>query len=259
MCQTRLSQVKTIPMVIKIYWLEPVLIVLFKLKYSWTVSGWLAGWLAVLETSLDEVDVVPLFSSGTITRKEGKQWWNQLTWSGDGTDVSWLNIQYPDVTVLGYDKQAWNIQNGSYRSHRTPFLQSGVCYYQLWISGITNALASFMNIFLQTFMAAQGRKCRYDQIWINAFRIAFQCPTWSGPWLLRLFSCRVVLVSFIFIRKPRKTTANVELFRLDIRFMLRGVECVHKSLLACAYRFKPSWWEGSKLHRIANKIVLRIF
>lgn len=39
MCQTRLSQVKTIPMVIKIYWLEPVLIVQFKLKYSAMASA----------------------------------------------------------------------------------------------------------------------------------------------------------------------------------------------------------------------------
>lgn len=135
---------------------------------------------------------------------------------------------------------------------RTPFLQSGVCYYQLWISGITNALASFLNILLQIFIASQGwngRKCGSDQIWINAFWTAFQCTTLTFATSFYVDNASLVH----FIRKPRKTTANVKLFHS--RFMLRGVEFVHKSLLACVSIQAQYVREGDKLRWTLDEIM----
>lgn len=175
-----------------------------------------------------------LFSSGTITRKERKQWWNQLTWSGDGTDVPWLNIQYPDVTFLGYDKQAWNIQNGSYRHHPNPF--SSIRRLLLSIVDFRNhkCVGIFYEYFTLNIYSFAGMVWKEVSLWSDLNKCFSNC--FSSPHLIKTltfasFLCRAMLV--IFIRKTRKTTANVKLFRLDIRFMLRGVECVHKSLLAC--------------------------
>lgn len=213
------------------------------------LAGWLAWSRNISLPPVVFVDVVPFFSLGTITRNEGKQWWNQLTWSGDGTDVSWLNIQYPDVTVLGYDKQAWNIQNGSYRSHPNPF--SSIRRLLLSIVDFRNhkCVGIFYEYFTpKTFIASQGwcgRKCRSDQIWINVFRIAFQCPTWSRPWLLLLLSCRAVLSLVHFYPQAPKNRPQMSNSFASTFALCYEVSSVFTKVFLHAYRFKPSMKEIS--------------